>query len=240
MTVTHLQIFGERCSGTNYVAELLRRNLPQLQSTDRYGWKHGLLWQVRDEAPDCLFVVVHRDPFDWVRSLHRTPWHAAAPLRDLTLSQFLRAQWWCEWGRDMPLAAADERHGTEMLHERDPETKQRHANVLRMRTTKLRTWATLPERVRHCVAVRYEDVLADERAFVRDVAASVGARRRLWHRGVRTFKGGSSRFVRRDYEPFAPEDVDWVLAQLDADVERAAGYDLAAAAARVRGEGPAV
>lgn len=225
-----LQIFGERCSGTNYVAALLRRNLPQLTVTDRYGWKHGFTDRVTDAAPGCLFVVVHRDAFDWVRSLCRQPWHAAAPLRDRPLGEFVREPWWCEWGRDMQLPPDDPRRGTEMVHERDPATGERFANALLLRTAKYRDWATLPGRVRHVLAVRYEDAAAEPRRFVRDVARRFGLWRWPWLRGVATRKGGPERFVATRYEPIAPVDLEWIVDQLDEELERSCGYDVPARA----------
>lgn len=223
---THLQIFGERCSGTNFVAQLLRRNLPRLQLTDRFGWKHGYVRPLEDDAPDCVFVVVVRDPFDWVRSLHRKPWHAAEPLRERTIREFLREPWWCEWGRDMKLDEADPRIGTEMMHERHPETGERFANVLHLRASKLRHWQDLRSRVRYYAAVRYEDVMSEPKLFVRQFARELGLRRWPWFRPVKTFKGGAQRFVKKQYEPLSDEDRDWVVQQLDADVERQAGYAL--------------
>jgi hypothetical protein len=221
-----VQIFGERCSGTNFVAELLRRNLPGLLPTDHYGWKHGYADRVVDDAPECLFVVVHRDVFDWVRSLQQKPWHAGAPLRDRPLGEFVREPWWCEWGRDMPMAEDDPRFGTEMLHERDRATGERFANVLQLRAAKQRDWAALAERVRHAVSVRYEDVAAEPKRFVREVARRFGLRRWPWFRAIRTHKGGPRPFVATRYEPIEPADVDWIAAQVDADLERRAGYDI--------------
>lgn len=221
---THLQIFGERCSGTNFVAQLMRRNLPKLSLTDRYGWKHGFAPAIADRAPDCLFVVVVREPLDWVRSLHQKPWHAAQPLRDRSFSEFVREPFWCEWGRDMELAPGDARIGTEMLHERDPATGQRFANVMRLRTSKLRDWLSLGQRVEHLVVVRYEDVLREPKQWLREIATRCGLRRWPWFRAVKNFKGGAERFVQKEYAPIAVEDRDWIVSQLDWQIEGAVGY----------------
>ena len=233
-----VQLFGERCSGTNYVAALLRRNLPQLTATDRYGWKHGFTDRVRDPAPECLFVVVHRDPFDWVRSLWQQPWHAGPPLRGREFAAFVREPWWCEWGQDMELAADDPRRGTEMVHERDPASGQRFANVLQLRAAKYRDWETLATRVRHVVAVRYEHAAAEPRAFVRDVARRFGLWRWPWFRGVATRKGGPERFVATRYAPIAPADLQWIAMQLDPELEQRCGYDVAARVRELAAELP--
>lgn len=233
--IRRLQVFGERCSGTNYVAQLLRRNLG-IEPTDAFGWKHGWLDRLQGPAPDTLFVVVHRDPFDWVRSLQRMPWHAAPALQGLPLAQFVRTPWWCEWGQHMDLAADDPRRGTEMLHERDPATGQRFANVLALRTAKHRAWGTLPERVQHVAILRYEDAAESPGRAVRELAQRFGLRRWPWLRGVAGEKGGPQKFVAKAPQPIAEAELTWIVSQLDPELERRCGYDLVArlAAERLR------
>ena len=237
---TQLQIFGERCSGTNYVAQLLRRNLLGLRLTDEFGWKHGWPDRVTGAAEHCVFVVVHRDPFAWAESLHRQPWHAAPPLRELPFAQFLRTPWWCCWGQDMALAPNDPRIGSEMQHERDPVTGERFDNVLSLRTAKLRAWLALAGRVRHFAVVRYEDAVQEPRRLVQELAQRCGLRRWPWLRPVRTWKGGKDPFVARAVSPFAPADVDWIRSSLDLALERACGHDVVARAAALLGEAAAV
>lgn len=235
---TRLQIYGERCSGTNYVAELLRRNLPSLRAVDDFGWKHGWVQGRVEDADDCLFVVVHRDPFDWVRSLHHKPWHAAPALRGLSLPQFLREPWWCVWGEDMDLLGDDPRRGTEMMHERDPATGERFPNVLGLRAAKMRAWHRLRERASRVVFVRYEAVMDDPRAFVRELVQRFGLRRRLLFRNVRTFKGGRERFQPKRYEPIAADDLCWIGSQLDPELERIHGFDISARIGELMLESP--
>lgn len=225
-----LQIFGERCSGTNYVAQLLRRNLG-LEPTDAHGWKHGWLDRVEGPAPDTLFVVVHRDPFDWLRSLHRMPWHAAPALQGLPFAQFLRTPWWCEWGQHMELGAADPRRGTEMLHERDPATGLRFTNVMALRTAKHLAWEHLAARVEHVAAVRYEDAAAAPARIVRELAKRFALWRWPWLRTVAGEKGGATRYVEKLPLPLAEVDLRFIAEQLDPELERRCGYDLPARAA---------
>jgi hypothetical protein len=228
-----LQIFGERCSGTNYVAQLLRRNLG-LEPTDAHGWKHGWLDRVEGPAADTLFVVVHRDPFDWLRSLHRMPWHAAPALQGLPFAQFVRTPWWCEWGQHMDLEPQDPRRGTEMLHERDPDTGRRFDHVLALRTAKHRAWEALAGRVQHVAALRYEDAAAAPAQVVRDLAQRFALRRWPWLRAVAGEKGGRQRYVEKPPVPLAEADLRFIAEQLDPDLERRCGYDLVARVAAER------
>lgn len=223
-----VQIYGERCSGTNYVAELLRRNLRGPPVVDDFGWKHGWIRGDVESADDCVFVVVHRDPFDWLRSLHGMPWHAAPELRGVSFARFVRTPWRCVWGADMELEDGDPRRGSEMLHERDPRGGAPFANAMRLRTSKHRAWDELRVRARHHEFVRYEDVARDPRGFVRTFCERFALPRRAWFHDVTTFKGGRDRYRPKRYEPIDAEDLSWIVAELDHELELAHGYNIRA------------
>ena len=48
--IEHVQIFGERCSGTNYLTSLIRKNFADVEITKAFGGKH---WFVKDHLPRC-------------------------------------------------------------------------------------------------------------------------------------------------------------------------------------------
>lgn len=93
--IKKLKLCGERCSGTNYAYHLVHQNFPTLRPTNflELGHKHFLPWigfpcdeqKMSDlkygpdafdlnHSDDCLFLVVIRDPYDWLRSFYETPW----------------------------------------------------------------------------------------------------------------------------------------------------------------------
>ncbi len=86
---TRFTIFGERCSGTNYIEELMLANF-HINVVWEYGWKH--MWSL----PDCrnnnsnktLFIGVIRNELDWLNSFNRTP-HHIPPICRKNLSSFL-------------------------------------------------------------------------------------------------------------------------------------------------------
>ena len=110
LMIKYIQIFGERCSGTNFVASLVNKNFRDVRITKEFGGKH---WFIKDHYPRCrpnqstdvqcvrsieddnsdtLFLCIFRNPFDWVRSLHSRPYHAYNHV-NLPLSQFMRKPW---------------------------------------------------------------------------------------------------------------------------------------------------
>ncbi|WP_208347598.1 hypothetical protein [Pseudaestuariivita rosea] len=89
--ITQFQVLGERSSGTNVLSAFINRNTRLAPST-HLGWKHGFP-QAQFYPRNLLTVVSFRHPLDWVRSMHRKPWHAAPRLQGLSFSDFIRAEW---------------------------------------------------------------------------------------------------------------------------------------------------
>jgi len=72
--ITRYQVLGERSSGTNYLDTLLAGNLA-IKPRAQFQWKHG--YPITHIVPRTqLTIVSFRDPLDWLRSMHKKPWHA--------------------------------------------------------------------------------------------------------------------------------------------------------------------
>ncbi|WP_062012746.1 hypothetical protein [Aureimonas sp. AU4] len=217
----HIQIYGQRCSGTNALARLVERNLGADLFSERYGFKH---WFVPDQVlfgPDVLVVVIARDAFDWLRSLHRQPWHAHPDIKALDFSRFIRTEWHSTW--DDHVGGIDERHpmrGREMLHERDPLTGSRFAGPLAKRRAKLAHWAGLEERAPNLVLLSYETLRREPEAVIRVLGEAAGLAPAEPFRPVDTYKGQEIRPFRPiRYDPLSEADLAWIEAHLDAGVE---------------------
>ncbi|MCK6553650.1 hypothetical protein L6Q96_03560 [Candidatus Binatia bacterium] len=234
--IARIQIFGERCSGTNYLEHLLRRNVPDVPLTWDFGWKHFFHKPGVETAADCLFVVVYRNPFDWLRSLNRSPWHAAPALWNLDFAAFVRAPWWCVYDEHWPVERGDPRYGTELMFERSPETGERFANVVRLRSAKIRNWEALREVAANTAYVRYEDLNARPAEFVESLCSRFGLPRLPTFHAVSEDKGKRRRYRPKTYTAIAEADLEFILAELDVPLETRIGYDVRALAERVRAE----
>lgn len=233
--IHRIQIFGERCSGTNYLQALLERNLPRASLCRDYGFKHFFPRVAPGQAPDCLFVIIYREPLDWLSSLYRNPWHVAPELRRLPFSDFIRHEWWCVWDEDAGVRPGDERYGSEMLQERCPDTGRRFRDVLAMRSSKIRAWEALRDTVAHAVSLNYETLRRDPAAAIARLEQDFGLRTAPRFRDVRQYKGGRwyqgwrARLLRKPPPAIGAADRDYILARLDQALERRIGYVISAA-----------
>lgn len=220
-----LQLFGERCSGTNYLHRLIDRNIPDLPVVFDFGFKHAPPQQLHRPHDDCLFCVIYRDPFDWIRSLYMHPWHVAPEVRQKPFGDFIRSPWHCVWDLDANVPPGSPNFGAEMLHERHPDTGQRYANPLRLRSDRLRRWQDLEQRVARFWWVQYESLLRYPQLLIRDLAACAGRRAAAFQQ-VTTYKGLPSSPVYRPqrYPPLDPADQAFIVHQLDWEVETKVGY----------------
>ena len=74
--IQNYTIYGERCSGTNYLERIMGLNF-DINITWNYGWKHFFGFQDNklENSDDTLFICIVRNLPDWINSLYRTPHH---------------------------------------------------------------------------------------------------------------------------------------------------------------------
>ena len=75
--VKYFTIYGERCSGTNFVENAIKENF-KLELTWKYNFKHFFgnhNFKKKNRYDDVLFIGVIRNPFEWLASLYREKHH---------------------------------------------------------------------------------------------------------------------------------------------------------------------
>ena len=88
MVIHTISVWGERCSGTNFLHRLLQLNFPMVDVVDGSGphWKHGYPGCATNPQ-ETLHVWIVRDMASWLTSLFRNPYHY---YRAATFGDFLR------------------------------------------------------------------------------------------------------------------------------------------------------
>lgn len=223
-----IQVYGQRCSGTNAFIRSVEANFGRDAFTEAYGFKH---WFVPEQVlfpRDVLVLAIARDPFDWVRSLHRQPWHAHPDIKALGFSDFIRAQWHSYW--DTEFWGVETDHpvlGREMLHERCPQTGDRFANALAKRTAKLRHWSSLGDRAHHVALLNYATFVRDPQAVITAIADTTGMACADPFVSLDSYKGQGHRpFVPTTYPKIVDDDVTHICEWLDPSVEARFGFTL--------------
>jgi hypothetical protein len=147
-----IKIYGERCSGTNYLREIIRLNFDVETDIQQYGHKHFFGFSDLKNSDDTLFICIVRHPIDWINSLYRTPHHIFQSYftHEEKLDNFLNKE------------IISNNNKGEIINDRNMYTGERYKNIFELRHTKLK-WMIedLPNKVKNYIFIKYEDLLND-------------------------------------------------------------------------------
>lgn len=225
---TDFHLYGMRCSGTNYTTHLLRQNFPERDVCFDISWKHFPPWVHVDGVnyleengqkflsmqKKYLFIVVVRNPFDWVRSFRVNPYHISRRVDRSSLSSFIHAPWYFD-------RCPDDQHPNGGCFK----------NVIALRTARLKNILSMCDLMDNFYMVRYETIRDHPEEVLREIASlfSISMEETFvpFTRMVRGRTGVTEKpFSVTKYDPVSEEDRAFILRYLDPDLERFLGYEL--------------
>jgi hypothetical protein len=83
--INKIKIFGERNSGTNFLSQLIKNNVKEINILSSYynggsGWKHGFpKLELFDDINSTLFIFIIRDLNTWIKSMYFNNYHYIKP-----------------------------------------------------------------------------------------------------------------------------------------------------------------
>ncbi len=167
MSVTDFTIYGERCSGTNWLQQSIETSM-NIPVTWRFGWKHFPGHNSLEASSDCLFLCIVRNPYDWLASLFQSPHHLAMHLR-CDFSTFLTDEfysWYDEQGH-----IQEKKFGTEIMADRHIKENRRYRNILELRNVKNSFFLeSLPRKVKNHYVVSYDLMKIEHAAVLEDIS----------------------------------------------------------------------
>ena len=148
--ITHFKIYGERCSGTNYLHNVLEKNF-DLKLCQKYGNKHFFKFREYDEdEKNVLFIGIARDVYHWINSFWKCPYHLPKSLTE-DVNSFLTNEFY----------SINENDGdSEIMTDRNIyKNRFRYKNVMEARSLKTKFLIKeLPKHVSHYIFISYEDL----------------------------------------------------------------------------------
>lgn len=148
-------IYGERCSGTNYIEVIMKLNF-DINITWEYGHKHffGFNDKILENSDKTLFICIIRNPVDWINAFYRNSHHVPKHLTR-NINNFLNDEFYSYVdNKNYPT------YGNEILEDRNIYTGERYKNIYELRHTKLK-WMIedLPKKVKNYILIKHEDLL---------------------------------------------------------------------------------
>ncbi|WP_316359271.1 hypothetical protein [Candidatus Neptunichlamydia sp. REUL1] len=227
--ITGIQICGERCSGTNFLESLIKNNFPKMHPNfHSFGWKHFLCWfetpldKEHFNLPDrmitlegseqYLFIVIVRDPYNWIRSFYLNPHHVSPELTNKGFFHFISSEWRSE----------DCSH----IDSFNPYTGAPFKNVLELRKYKTVNYLKIANLVGNFCLVRYEEVSEHPKQFVDFIADFYGLEKCPQFTPIIHYKGypHNPAYKKQPYFPFENKDLLYINQNIDWDVENRLGY----------------
>lgn len=232
--ITKYFVIGERCSGTNYLNYLIDANTYLRQH--RIGHKHFPPWYELgpegysgnsqyfyfNNCESTLFVIIFRNPYDWLRSFHRTPWHADPSFKKIPFSEFIRKEW-------IPSDTDSNVTGEFVknpLCDLDPKTGLYFKNVIALRSAKIRAMLEIKNRAPNVYYVNYEKVRDYPEEVLNEIAELCNIALKKPFTPVLSYKGvKGTTYKPKAYAPISSDDLYYINSQLNKSLEKKIGYE---------------
>ena len=145
-------IYGERCSGTNYLQKLIELNF-NAQIRYDLGSKHFFGFNNLNNTDDTLFICIVRDIHDWMNSFYKKKWHLPKKLKNI--NNFLNSPFYSINDNN-----SGKKDFTEIMEDRNIYTKKRYKNIFQLRHIKNKyLFEDLPHKVTNYILIKYEDLI---------------------------------------------------------------------------------
>jgi hypothetical protein len=148
-------IYGERCSGTNYLEELLVLNF-DVEIVWDYGWKHFFGFSDLTNNDDTLFIGIIRNLEDWINSLYREKHHLPKHLTK-NIDTFLNDTFYSVLTNPNTDEDEDE---DEIMSDRNIDTGERYKNIYELRLVKNKYLIEkMPKLVKNYCLITYNELV---------------------------------------------------------------------------------
>ena len=144
---TKFTIYGERCSGTNYLENLILDNF-NIDITWNYGWKHffGFYnFSNTEEEDNTLFIGIIRNPITWIDSFFNNQHHINPFIDDI--NTFLTKE------------IKSTNDDNEIIEDRNYVNGKIYKNIFELRFYKNYYLINImPQKVKNYILIKYEDL----------------------------------------------------------------------------------
>ena len=143
-------ILGERCSGTNYLEEVILLNF-DVEICWNFAWKHYFnLKNDFSNNDDVLFIGIIRNLEDWINSLYREKHHLPNDLT-INIDTYLNNTFY-----------SIDNKNNELMCDRNMETGERYKNIFELRRIKNKFLIEIiPTLVKNYCLITYEELTTD-------------------------------------------------------------------------------
>ena len=222
-TIQKVQIFGQRCSGTTYLEKLLQSNFNDLKIVSYYGFKHawnGKLKRPLGDVDHIKIIIIVRDPYDWLRSVHRAP-HHCAQLLGLKFDSFIREPWiayrskdWNNFDRRIRLKTVN-----------DNKIIESFENVMDCRNQKMRLFKEIDTTEKSVLPIRYENLRDSTESLLNLIEDKLQLKNRRSFKQIYDYYDSGKTYKPKRYLRIPSRSLELINTTLDWNTEGYFGYE---------------
>ena len=232
-------ILGERCSGTNFLEELITHNFHLLYTTE-YGSKHFFCFEdyTNKNTDDTLFIGIIRNPIYWLNSFSKEQYHVPEHNRK-NLTSFLFNEFYSVRDeidttiqpRDSNIFTMNNKFYTHQYKMNTNDlnyiTGKKYKNIFELRKLKNDYLINImPTKVDNYVLINYEDLLFNMEITLNTIKQQFNlVQRNSSFVPVQKYKKSDTyKFVMQRQVTFSPDVVKMIWHNLDVIQENNLGY----------------
>lgn len=197
-------IYGERCSGTNFLQKTFSQLTP-IPITWEFGWKHWFGYKDREiiqNGGNTLFLCIVRNPYQWLMSFSKKR-HHIEPKQNINIF------------RDEIYSVNQKRVASgrityeEIMEDRNRVNGERYKNIYELRKHKCRyLWWELPLFAEHNYFIHYEDLLTNNEYYLRRIISEFDLPLRK-NPLVSATRPGQKHLISREMLHEINDNIDW-------------------------------
>ena len=231
-------IYGERCSGTNFLENIILENF-DIEISWEQGSKHFFCFNTYDKRnfDDTLYIGIIRDPIYWINSfskeLHHVPEINRQNLRNFLFNEFYSVNDELETKPKLQTILFNNkpqniyRYST-MTEDLNYTTNKKYKNIFELRKIKNGyLMDVMPNKVKNYILINYEKLLTDYEETLELIKNKFNLTQKhtTFKKIIKYKKSDTYNFVRQRQITLTPFIVDIIWKNLDIQQESKLGYN---------------
>lgn len=239
--INKFTIFGERCSGTNYLEEVISQNF-HMKFTNEYGNKHFFCFNDYHNkvTHDTLFIGIIRNPIYWLNSFSKELQHVPT-INKRSIKNFLFNEFYSVHNEPISNLCKNNQLQSILLSvnsttapsyainraDLNYKTRRKYKNVFELRKLKNDyLMNVLPHKVPNYILINYEDLLYNFDKTLNNIKTqfNLTPKNDTFINVSKYKKSDTYTFIKQRQITFSPKIVDLIWNNVDVAQETQLGY----------------
>ena len=232
MKITHFTVLGERCSGTNYLEQLMTHNF-NIKYTHQYGHKHFFCFNTYNNSDHVLFIGIVRNPVYWINSFSKELYHVPPVNHNVITFLFnefysIHDEYSISPNKHLCITS-DYKLNKYTLNKQDLnyKTNGKYENIFELRKVKNEyLMDVMPNKVKYYTLINYEDLLYNMNEIMDKIQQTFLLEKKFpFYKNIKNYKRSNNHIFHATRQiTMASFIVNIIWKKLDEEQEKKLGY----------------